>query len=191
MTMSSQKHANRSNESRLTSRFSEIIEQMGRQKLPPVSNWHPARCGEIDIRIDANGTWFHEGREIERTAIAKVFSTILRYEEGHHYLVTPVEKLQIVVEDAPFSVVDVDVDGVGRDQTVVFRTNFDEYVLLNSEHPLVFREHAMRVKPYLDVRNGLLGLLTRSVYYRLAAYVEDADAEKLSLWSSGHGFALS
>lgn len=171
--------------------FNDLLKQVGQSKLPPVENWHPDRIGEIDIRIKANGEWLHEGVVIHRKPIVKIFASILRIEEDGYFLVTPVEKLAIQVEDVPFVVVDMESLGEGREQSVVFKSNVDDVILLDCEHPLTLVEDADGFKPYVHVRNSLQARLVNEVFYRLADLVEDEEAEPLYLWSGGKRFRVS
>src|ERR1700761_9279071 len=93
------------------------------RKLPPVEKWHPAHCGDIDIRIARDGTWFHEGTPVGRRELVRLFSTILRKDGDDYVLVTPGEKMRIVVEDAPFIAVLLEAEGIGKDQRLTFTTN--------------------------------------------------------------------
>ena len=125
------------------------------------------RVGEIDIRIAANGDWYHDGELIKRFAIARVFSTILRLDEGQHFLVTPGEKLRIHVDDAPFLAVDMETEGEGRARRILFTTNMGDVVLVDADHPIRVEERHGQPRPYVEVRRGLRALIARSVFYRL------------------------
>ena len=174
----------------LTAAFDELLAGLQSQKLPPVESWNPDRLGEIDIRIRADGIWFHEGREIKRTGISKIFSTILRREDDQYFLVTPVEKLKIEVEDVPFVAVDFEIRRENTDeQDVLFVTNLDDVVLLGKDHPLELRTRKDEVIPYIEVRNGLSAIVSRSAYYRLVDFTIERD-EHLYLMSNNTTFAL-
>lgn len=138
-------------------------------KLPPVGMWNPPLSGDIDIFIARNGDWFHEGEPIKRLPLVRVFSSILKHENGEYFLVTPVEKWRIRVEDAPFSVVDVnriEKDGI---QVLVFQSSVGDRIIAGPVHPLrVAINSSGEPAPYLHIRNGMEGLLTRSVFYQLA-----------------------
>jgi hypothetical protein len=157
--------------------FDELLKLHAEKKLPPVANWHPEREGEIDIRIAADGTWYHEGDPIRRLELAKLFSTILRKDPDGFCLVTPAEKLRIEVEDAPFLVTDLEVKGGHDDaeQQVLFVTNMGDAVLLDEEHPLRVEGTADRPRPYVEVRDGLDALIGRPVYYRLVDLCTEED----------------
>ncbi|MEM8696965.1 MAG: DUF1285 domain-containing protein [Pseudomonadota bacterium] len=137
--------------------------------LPPVGTWHPEREGRIDIRIAHDGTWYHEGDPINRPALVRLFSTILRREpDGGHVLVTPAEKLAIIVEDAPFLAVEMKIDDdPAHGQRAIFRLNTGDIVIAGPEHPLTLRGDGEDALPYLHVRADLWALLARPVYYAL------------------------
>src|SRR3954454_19401984 len=145
------------------------------KKLPPVEQWNPTHCGPSDMRIARDGTWFHQGSPIGRPAMVRLFSTILRREpDGRHVLVTPVEKLDIEVEDAPFVAVEMKSEGEGRERRLAFRLNTGDLVVAGPDHKLRFASgEGFSVgeggpHPYLHVRGGLEALVARSVYYELA-----------------------
>lgn len=152
-------------------------------------------CGDIDIRIARDGTWFYHGSPIGRKRLVKLFSTVLRREEdGQYYLVTPVEKGRITVEDAPFLAVEMTRSGAGRDQILSLRTNVDDEVTVDDEHPIqvVHDPVTEEPSPYVRIRDNLDALIARSVYYELVAIAEpaDDDDEQLGVWSAGRFFAL-
>lgn len=172
--------------------LAEIARLAEAAKLPPVESWNPSHCGDSEMRIARDGTWFHQGTPIGRPAMVKLFSTILRREpEGGYVLVTPVEKLDIVVEDAPFVAVEVKSEGAGRDRRLAFRLNTGDLVVAGPDHPLRIEEHDDGPHPYLLVRRGLEALLARPVYYELANLALADGAEPPGLWSDGRFFALT
>src|SRR5918993_843662 len=127
----------------------------------PVHLWNPAYCGEIDMRIARDGTWFYGGTPIGRPALVKLFASILRRDPERFVLVTPVERVGIAVEDAPFLAVEMAVEGEGPARTIAFRTNVDDLVRVDAAHPLRFEKgEACGVKPYVLVRGGLWALVT-------------------------------
>lgn len=141
--------------------------------LPPVERWNPDFCGDIDMRIAADGTWFYLGTPIGRPALVKLFSSVLRRDGDDYVLVTPVEKLGITVEDAPFQAVEMAVDGEGEARSIAFRTQVDDVVNVGPEHPLRFERAAKDgLKPYIHVRRGLWARLTRALTYDLLALGE-------------------
>ena len=163
---------------------------MPRRAPAPVDEWRPAHAAPIDIRIDMDGNWFHEGQMIQRPGLVALFASILRREpDGSHALVTPAEKRFITVEDAAFTGVSVEVSGVGRGQQVAVTTNVGDEVMIGPEHPL-----AMRASPaaggdgaelaYVRVRGGLEARLARQAFYDLAecGAVEDG---WFGVWSGG------
>ncbi|MDO6964251.1 DUF1285 domain-containing protein [Rhizobium alvei] len=147
----------------------------GPRGLPPVEKWNPPFCGDIDMEIRADGTWFYMGTPIGRQPLVRLFSTVLRKDEdGNTYLVTPVEKVGIRIEDAPFLAVEMNVEGEGRDQTLTFRTNVGDVVVAGPDHPLRFSivGETNQLKPYIHVRGRLEALVSRAVMYDLVALGE-------------------
>lgn len=137
----------------------------------PVEKWNPDYCGEIDMRIARDGTWFYMGSPIGRENLVKLFASVLRKDDdGRHYLVTPVERIGITVDDAPFVAVEMDVAGTGRDQVLTLRTNVGDVVQVNSSHRFRFEQedHSGGLKPYVHVRGRLEALLRRPLLYQLA-----------------------
>ncbi len=153
-------------------------------------------CGDLDIRIDRDGTWFYHGSPIGRKELVKLFSTVLnRDEDGRYWLITPVEQGEIVVEDVPFQAVEMDVAGEGRDQVLEFRTNVDEIVKADAAHPLRigYNEETGEPSPYVLVRDNLEARLTRSVYYQLVELGEErkVDGEPIyGVWSAGEFYEI-
>lgn len=143
--------------------------QSGGRPLPPVERWDPDYCGEIDLLIRRDGTWVHEGTPIGRARLVRLFSTVLRKEGERHFLVTPVEKLAIRVEDAPFVAVLMRAETGGRGQRLVFTTNVGDEVAAGPAHRLVFRKSPASGEnaPYIHVRAGLMALIARPVFYEL------------------------
>ncbi len=166
--------------------LAEIARLAAEKKLPPVAKWNPAHCGHSGMRIARDGTWFHEGSPIGRPAMVRLFSTILRREpDGGHVLVTPVEKLDIDVEDAPFVAVEMRSEGEGRGRRLAFRLNTGDPVVAGPDRPLL-----LGARPYLMVRDGLEALIARPVYYELAEIALAEGADPPGLWSDGAFFAL-
>lgn len=137
--------------------------------LPPVERWNPPFCGDLDIRIARNGTWFYLGSPIGRAGLVRLFSTILKREGDRYFLVTPVEKVGITVEDAPFLAVDFEQIGSGADQTLRFSTNVGNEVAAGPQNPIrVARDGTTGAPaPYVHVRAGLEALIDRKSFYRL------------------------
>ena len=159
--------------------------------LPPVHLWNPAHCGEIDIRIRRDGVWIHEGSPIGREALVRLFSTVLRKDPDGFHLVTPVEKLRIAVEDAPFVAVRVD----RQDGALVFLTNVGDRVAAGPDHPLRVETDPATGEPapYVHVRAGLEARLSRQVFYELVSMAEPqltAAGPRLCVTSGGARFDL-
>lgn len=168
----------------------ELAALLGSAKLPPVHLWNPSHCGDSEMRIAADGTWFHQGSPIGRKELVKLFSTILRREaDGSHVLVTPVEKLDIAVDDAPFIAVEATSEGEGRDRRIIFRLNTDDLVAAGPDN-LVRIDTADdgTPRPYLHVRGGLQALVNRPVFYQLADLALAEGATPPGLWSDGAFF---
>ena len=161
------------------------------RRLPPVDQWNPERCGHSGMRIARDGTWYHEGAPIRRSAMVRLFSTVLRREpDGRHVLVTPVEKLDIDVEATAFRAVEMRVEGAGKDQSILFALDSGDAVILGPDHPLTVTETASGPSPRLLVRHGLQAELTRSVYYELAELALAANDGASGVWSSEEFFPL-
>ena len=163
--------------------------------LPPVHLWNPPFCGDIDMRIARDGTWFHEGTPIGRPGLVKLFSGILKREAGKYFLVTPVEKVGIIVDDAPFVAVDFDVAGTGRDQVVTFVTQVGDSVTAGPDCPIRVERDAVtgEPSPYVMVRAELEALIDRKSFYRLVdlcVHEEQAGKDWFGLWSSGRFFPM-
>ncbi|WP_084582716.1 DUF1285 domain-containing protein [Sphingomonas azotifigens] len=171
--------------------LAEIARLAEVHRLPPVESWNPAHCGDSEMRIARDGSWFHQGSPIGRPAMVRLFSTILRREpDGRFVLVTPVEKLDIAVEDAPFVAVEVKVEGEGAAMRLAFRLNTGDVVVAGPDHPLRIESREDGPHPYLTVRNGLDALIARSVYYELAQLALAQDQAPPGIWSQGVFFSL-
>jgi uncharacterized protein len=155
--------------------LSRLLAAAGKQKgKPPVEKWNPPYCGEIGMKIVADGTWFYQGSPIGRHALVKLFSTILRKDPNGHVLVTPVERIGIEVEDAPFLAVEMAVEGEGRERVLSFRTNVDDLVTVGPENEFRFeRDGHDGVKPYIRVRGDLWALVTRPLMFDLIEMGEE------------------
>lgn len=163
-------------------------------ELPPVERWNPSFCGDLDIRISADGRWHYLGTPIGREPLVRLFASVLRKDEdGRHYLVTPVEKIGITVEDAPFIAVEMHAEGTGKKRLITFRTNVGDVVTADADHPLRFVDEPQTggLKPYLTVRGRLEALLSRPLLYELADAFEEAPVNgrpMLGVWSGGRFF---
>ncbi|MCZ6744109.1 MAG: DUF1285 domain-containing protein [Alphaproteobacteria bacterium] len=156
----------------------------------------PRLCGDLDMRIGRDGTWFYHGSPIGRNRLVKLFARVLRRDsEGVYWLETPAEKGRIEVDDAPFVAVELTVSGVGEGQGLRFRTNLDDVLTADADHPIhvTFDQETGEPSPYIHVRDGLDALIARPVYYELVALGEEetVEGERLyGVWSEGHFFAL-
>ena len=168
--------------------LAEIARLAEERRLPPVEKWNPTHCGDSEMRIARDGTWSHQGSPIGRPAMVRLFSTILRREpDGGFVLVTPAEKLDIEVEDAPFLAVEVRSEGEGEQRSLAFRLNTGDLVVAGPEHRLRFEAGP---HPYVEVRRGLDALVARPVYYELAEIALAEGAEPPGVWSGGLFFPL-
>lgn len=168
--------------------LADIARMADERRLPPVEKWHPTHCGDSEMRIARDGIWYHQGSPIGRPAMVRLFSTILRREpDGSFVLVTPVEKLSIEVEDAPFVAVELKSEGEGEARNLAFRLNTGDLIVAGAEHRLRFEAGP---QPYLEVRGGLHALVARPVYYELAEIALAEGAATPGVWSGGVFFAL-
>ncbi|MFM5930547.1 MAG: DUF1285 domain-containing protein [Novosphingobium sp.] len=165
--------------------LAEIAGLVEARKLPPVDQWQPERRGDSEMRIAADGTWFHQGRVISRPAMVRAFSTLLRRDaDGQHWLVTPQEMLTIAVDDAAFIAVDV----TRQEDALAFRLNTDDTVIAGPDHPIIARGDAEVPAIYLAVRHGCEARLNRSTYGQLIELaLESGD---LSVTSAGATYPL-
>jgi hypothetical protein len=163
--------------------------------LPPVHLWNPPFCGDLDMRIASDGTWFYMGTPIGRPALVRLFSTILKREGDRHFLVTPVEKVGIRVDDAPFMAVEMQEEKSGDTRVLRFRTNVDDWVTCDREHWLRFEPSADGgLTPYLHVRADLWAKVTRALYYDLVDMGEERmvdDQPMFGVESAGEFFAMA
>jgi uncharacterized protein len=177
------------------SALARLTEALGsdstRKGPPPVERWNPAYCGEIDMRIAADGTWHYMGSPINRPALVKLFSTVLRKDPERYVLVTPVERVGITVEDAPFMAVEMAVEGEGEGRQIAFRTNVDDLVQVGPDHPLRFEQDANGgIKPYVKVRGELWALVTRSLALDLVAMGEEKTVDEAATFGVAAGGAF-
>ncbi len=173
-----------------------LLKEAAAHSDAPVERWDPPYCGDIGLAIRSDGTWDYQGSPIRRPALVKLFARVLRRDaDGRHYLVTPAEKVDVKVADAPFLAVEMQADGQTRDQTLVFRTNVDDIVRCGPEHPLRFSMEAPSggLKPYVLVRGRLEALVTRALYIDLVelAVPSPENNDALGLWSGGAFFPLA
>ncbi|MQY42072.1 DUF1285 domain-containing protein [Epibacterium sp. SM1969] len=159
--------------------------------LPPVHLWNPPFCGDLDIRIARDGTWFYLGTPIGRFELVKLFSSILKREEGKYFLVTPVEKVGITVDDAPFVAVDFEATGTGESQELRFTTHVGDEATAGPDHPIrVVRDpETGEPAPYVLIRADLEALIDRKSFYRLVDLGAHHDGW-FGLWSGGQFFPV-
>jgi hypothetical protein len=168
----------------------------GRKGPPPVHLWNPPYCGEIDMRIATDGTWFYQKTPIGRMPLVKLFASVLKKEDGHYFLVTPVEKCGIAVDDVPFLAVEMRLEGPSANRTLHFRTNVDDWVVCGEEHPLRFEPEPGTggLKPYVRVRYDLWARLTRTLFYDLVEIGEEralGGEQMFGVSSQGTFFAMA
>jgi hypothetical protein len=163
--------------------------------LPPVHLWNPPFCGELDMRIATDGSWYYMGTPIGRPALVRLFSTILKREDGKYFLVTPVEKVGIRVDDAPFMAVEMRTSSAAQGRLLQFRTNVDDWVDCDAAHRLRFEpSEAGGLTPYLHVRADLWAKVTRPLYYELVDISEERMIDGQMMFgveSGGEFFAMA
>jgi uncharacterized protein len=177
------------------SSLANLARLLADRKLPPVEQWNPAFCGDIDMRIARDGTWFYLGTPIVRPPMVKLFASVLRKEaDGSYVLVTPAEKVGITVEDAPFIAVEAFSEGDGKARRFGFRLNTDDAVMVDADHRLrvKFDPVSQEPRPYVHVRRGMEALINRSVFYEIVAWAmaDQKDNQTLGLWSNGVWFPI-
>lgn len=161
----------------------------------PVHLWNPPFCGDLDMRIARDGTWFYLGTPIGRMPLVKLFSSIIRKDGDDYFLVTPVEKVGIIVDDAPFVAVDFDTDGNGRDQRITFTTQVDDQVVAGPDNPIRVDSDPKtgEPSPYVLIRTNLEALIDRKSFYRLVdigAHEAHAGKQWFGVWSAGQFFPI-
>jgi hypothetical protein len=164
--------------------------------LPPVERWNPPFCGDIDMRIATDGTWFYQKTPIGRLPLVKLFASVLKREGDKYFLVTPVEKVGIVVEDAPFLAVEMNTSADDAGRVLQFRTNVDDWIAAGPGHALRFelQPHTDGLKPYLHVRRHLWAKVTRALFYDLVALGEEREVggkTMFGVFSQGEFFAMA
>ena len=172
------------------------VKRAGEKGPPPVHLWNPPFCGDLDMRIASDGTWFYMKTPIGRPALVQLFASVLKREAERYFLVTPVEKCGIVVDDAPFVAVELRVDEPGPRQTLHFRTNVDDWVACGGKHALRFEPEPETggLKPYLHVRRDLWALVKRALFYDLVELGEERDIDGVAMFgiaSAGAFFAMA
>ena len=171
--------------------LAELQRLIDERKLPPVDKWNPERCGHSGMRIARDGTWFHEGSPINRPAMVRLFSTVLRREpDGSHVLVTPVERLEIDVEGTAFRATEMQSEGRGMDRRIAFKLDSGDAVIAGAANPITLVETAEGPSPRVAVRHGLEAELSRSIYYELAEIALEEGGNPPGVWSCGTFFLL-
>lgn len=172
--------------------LAELQVMIDERRLPPVDQWNPAHCGHSGMRIARDGTWYHEGSPINRPAMVRLFSTVLRREsDGSHVLVTPVEKLEIEVETTAFRAIAMHSEGEGQDRRIAFNLDSGDAVIAGPEHPLTLIQTERGPSPRIAVRHGLEAELSRPVYYEIAELALSEGADPPGVWSEGIFFPLA
>lgn len=168
------------------------VPRAGGRSLPPVHLWNPPYQGKIDIRIARDGTWFHEGGEIRRPGLVRLFASILRRDGEEYVLVTPVERVGITVDDAPFVAQDVEITGTGRDLALTFHTNVGDIAPAGPDHPIRVEIDADtgEPSPYVLVRANLEALIDRKTFYRIVEKGTEHEGW-FGIWSRGRFFPLT
>lgn len=174
--------------------LAEILKSASVAGTAPVERWNPPYCGDIGLAIRADATWTYRGSPIQRLPLVKLFARVLRKDaDGRTYLVTPAEKVDVAVADAPFLAVEMEVRGDGRERQLILRTNVDDIITVGPEHPLrlVAEEGSGGLKPYALVRGRLEALFTRALTYDLVELAEEERQGAPGLWSGGAWFSLA
>ena len=159
-----------------------------KRSIPPLEQWHPKHCGAMDLLVKANGEWWHEGQLIKRQALVDLFSSVLWKEQGTFYLKTPVEQIEIQVEDEPLFINQVDRFEIGQQNYIQLTTTHQDIVIVDEEHPIFMREYAGELRPYVHVRFGINALIQRAAFLHLVELgelSENAQGETILSLKSG------
>ena len=175
--------------------IAQAAKKAGKKGPPPVHLWDPEFCGDLDMRIARDGTWFYLGTPIGRMPLVKLFSSIIRKDGDDYFLVTPVEKVGITVDDAPFVAIDFDVTGSGKDQEITFTTQVDDTAIAGPGHPIRVKRdpETDEPSPYVLIRTNLEALIDRKSFYRLVDIGVHSAFEGESwfgVWSKGTFFPI-
>ena len=169
----------------------QLAERIADRSHPPVDRWNPGHCGDSEMRIARDGTWYHQGQPIGRDAMVRLFATVLRREpDGSHVLVTPVEKLSIVVDGTAFRALTMTMEGNGDARRIAFALDSGDAVIASPDHPLTVIDTPDGPSPRLAVRHGLEATLSRPLYYELADIALAEGHDPPGVWSNGAFFAL-
>lgn len=164
------------------------VQQSHKRSIPPLEQWHPKHCGKMDLRIKANGEWWHEGQLVKRQALLDLFSKVLWKEDGKFYLKTPVEQIEIEVEDEPLLVNQADQVEIEGKTYLQLTTINQDVVIVDEQHPIFMREYEGELRPYVHVRFGMNALIRRQSFYHLVNYgslSENAQGETVLTLKSG------
>nr|WP_315279677.1 DUF1285 domain-containing protein [uncultured Acinetobacter sp.] len=159
-----------------------------KRSIPPLEQWYPKHCGAMDLLVKANGEWWHEGQLIKRQALVDLFSSVLWKEQGKFYLKTPVEQIEIQVEDEPLFINQVDRVEIGQQNYIQLTTTHQDIVIVDEEHPIFMREYAGELRPYVHVRFGINALIQRAAFLHLVELgelSENAQGETILSLKSG------
>ena len=173
--------------------FSDLLQSVSsiEEKYPPVHLWNPDLCEGVEMKIDREGNWFYQDSIIGRDKLKILFSRILKFEDGNYYLVTPVEKVLVKVDLAPYMIIDYEVDL--DHENIILKTNLDLSIPLNKEHKLEVKKIGDEHIPFVHVRNNIEGFISRSVYYALieiALKQDNGSSDQLTLKSFASEFSL-
>ncbi|QIO04792.1 DUF1285 domain-containing protein [Acinetobacter shaoyimingii] len=160
-----------------------------KRSIPPLDQWHPKHCGKMDLKVKANGEWWHEGQLIKRQSLLDLFSTVLWKEEGKFYLKTPVEQIEIEVEDVPLLVNQVDRVEIEGQSYIQLTTTNQDVIIVDEAHPIFMREYASEMRPYVHVRFGINALIQRATFFHLVEMgelVENEHGESVLSLQSGN-----
>ena len=149
-----------------------------KRSIPPLDQWHPKHCGAMDLKVLANGEWWHDGQLIKRQPLIDLFSTVLWKEDGKFYLKTPVEQIEIQVEDEPLFINQVDTLELENKSYIQFTTTTQDVIVVDDEHPIFMREYQGELRPYVHVRFGINALIQRAAFFHLVEMGELLENEK-------------
>ena len=171
------------------SQYLKNAQSSHKRSIPPLDQWHPKHCGAMDLKVKANGEWWHEGQLIKRQSMIDLFSTVLWKEDGKFYLKTPVEQIEIEVEDEPLFVNQVDQVEINQQTFLQLTTTTQDVVIVDQEHPIFMREFDGELRPYVHVRFGINALIQRASFFHLVEMgelMENQQGESILLLKSGN-----